>query len=79
MWTVTVLIVNARATKDVVACDIRFTANGGPFSGASLEKQFMYTHPTSTYEIVQHLTDYANQLKVSFEAPGELEGRTWEV
>lgn len=79
MWTITVLIYNARATKDNVVCDVRFTASGGPYDGASLVKQFVYTHPTSVDEIVAHLIDYANMLKVSFDAPGALEDMTWEV
>lgn len=77
--TIIILIYGARATRENVVCDVRFTANGGPYSGASLEKQFVYIHPTSVDEIVQHLTDYANMLKVSFDAPGTLDGMTWEV
>lgn len=79
MWTIIVLILTARATKENVVCDVRFTAAGGPNDGASLEKQFTYTHPTSTGEVIRHLTDYANMLKISFDTPGELEGMTWEV
>jgi len=79
MWTITVLIYNARATKDAVVCDVRFTANGGPYSGAKLEKQFVYTHPTGVEEIVDHLTEYASMLKVSFDAPANLSDRTWQV
>ena len=79
MWTIIILIYNARATKDAVVCDVRFTANGGPYDEASLEKQFVYTHPTSVDEIVDHLTNFANELKVSFDAPDSLDGMTWEV
>ena len=79
MWTIIILIYNARATKDAVVCDVQFTANGGPYDGASLEKQFVYTHPTSVDEIVDHLTEYASMLKVSFDSPANLKGMTWEV
>ena len=79
MWTIIVLIYDTRATKDTVVCDVRFTANGGPYDKATLEKQFVYTHPTSVDEIVQHLTEYASMLKVSFDAPVDLEGMEWEV
>jgi hypothetical protein len=58
---------------------VRFTASGGPYDGAVLKKQFVYTHPTSVDEIAQHLIDYANMLKISFDTPADLEGMTWEV
>ena len=79
MWTITILICNARATRENVVCDVRFTANGGPYSGAMLEKQFVYTHPTGILEIEQHLTEFASMLKVSFDSPEALEGMTWEI
>lgn len=79
MWKIIILITNARATKDAVVCNVRFTANGGPYDGASVVKEFVYTHPTDTEVIVQHLETYANNLKVSFDAPGSLNGMTWEV
>lgn len=79
MWTITILITGAVANKDAVTCDVRFTANGGPYDGATLVKQFVYTHPTSVDEIIDHLTDFANMLKVSFNTPAALKGETWEV
>lgn len=79
MWTITILIYGARATRENVVCDVRFTAVGGPYGGAILEKQFVYTHPTSVDEIVGHLTGFADMLKVSFDTPANLEGMTWEV
>ena len=79
MWTIIILIYNARANKDAVICDVRFTANGGPHDGASLERQFVYTHPTDVDDVRQHLANYARMLKISFDAPADLEGMTWEV
>ena len=79
MWTIIVLIYSARATRENVVCDVRFTANGGPHDGAMLEKQFVYTYPTSPQLIVDHLTEYASMLKVSFDSPAHLEGTSWEV
>lgn len=79
MWTIIVLIYNVGATKEAVTCDVRFTANGGPYNDANLERQFVYTHPTSTDEIVEDLTQFASRLKASFDAPNSLDGRTWEV
>ena len=79
MWTIIILILQARATPNNVVVDVRFTANGGPYDGASREKEFIYSHPTSVDEIVSDLTSYASLMKVSFDAPGELEGMTWEA
>lgn len=79
MWTLIVLIFKVRANKDAVTCDARFTANGGPYDGASMEKEFVYTHPTSAEEVIFQLTEYAADLKISFNSPGSLEGTEWEV
>lgn len=74
-----ILIEQANATKENVICKVRFTAIGGPHDGQFLVRQFTYVHPTSEAEIVAELTTYANALKISFVAPGVLNGMTWEV
>ena len=79
MWTIIVLILNATANKDAVTCRVRFTANGGPYDGASKVQEFVYTHPTSVDEIIDELSTFASMLKVSFDAPANLKGMTWEV
>jgi len=74
-----VKILNASATKSEVVIQVKFTAIGGSYNGASLNKEFIYTHPTSGQEIVAHLTDWANLLKISLTAPEQLVGMEFDV
>ncbi|GAF99550.1 unnamed protein product, partial [marine sediment metagenome] len=68
-----VKIHRASATKENVVCDVRFTAIGGPYAGQHLDKQFVYTHPTSVEDVARDLTEFANMLKISLDAPETLE------
>lgn len=74
-----ITITRARANKDGVTIDVTLLALDGPYAGASLDKQFFYSHPTSPELIVEELTDFANMLKISLDSPGGLEGMEFEV
>jgi hypothetical protein len=74
-----VTIRTAVASREAVTVNVRFTALNGPFAGQFLDKQRVYTHPTSTSEIVADLTSIAVMLKASFGAAAELQGMVFQV
>ena len=74
-----VTVTRARASREAVTVDVSFAALDGPYAGQSIDKQFVYTHPTSTDEIVEHLTNRANMIKVSLGSATELKDMEFDV
>ena len=74
-----VTIIRVRASREAVTVDVKLTAVDGPFAGQFIERERVYTHPTTSQDIVGDLTDRAIMLKASFGAAQELKDMEWEV